>query len=455
VAARSNRKKRAPKTISATGITGQRGINAIERIVLESGSRWTPSGANEIGIDGYIELFDPSTHRPLGLTLAVQSKVVSSIATNDAPSFGYTCDPNDIAYWLQGNIPVVLIVSSGDPDQTYWISVREHFKLWKPSDSTHVTFVKAQHKLDKHTFPKLTAIASPKVGLYFPPSQKPETLYTNLLPLELCPPSISIAQSPCRGVHEVWTSLRAEGGEIDGGWMLWEKKILSFHDLAKGPWSSVCDLGTLEEFSTEEWSSTDDPQRQRIFVQLLNLTLRSQLYPDVRYWPQEDCYAMQGEPHKQSYRSVKRTSKVSVVTHKTTKSKDGRVFDRYRHLAFRGQFRRFDGTWFLEITPTYRFTSDGVTLDRFHEENLRGIKAFEGNRAVLSSVLFWANYLKPRTNLFTRDPSPLQFGELLNFGCEVGITDSEWLASDPHPPEDSEAFPGGLFVPASDEGAEP
>jgi len=113
VTARSNRKKTTPKTISTAGITGQRGINAIERIVLESGSRWTPSGPNEIGIDGYIELFDPATHRPLGLTLAVQSKVVSAIASNDAPSFDYSCDPNDVAYWLQGNIPVVLIVSSG------------------------------------------------------------------------------------------------------------------------------------------------------------------------------------------------------------------------------------------------------------------------------------------------------------------------------------------------------
>jgi len=89
VTARSNRKRSAPKTISAAGITGQRGINAVERIVLESGSRWTPSGPNEIGIDGYIELFDPSSRRPLGLILAVQSKVVSAIATDNAASFDY------------------------------------------------------------------------------------------------------------------------------------------------------------------------------------------------------------------------------------------------------------------------------------------------------------------------------------------------------------------------------
>lgn len=452
--ARSNRKKTAPKTISATGITGQRGINAIERVVLEAGSRWTPSGANEIGIDGYIELFDQESRRPLGLTLAVQSKVVSAIATDSAASFDYWCDPNDISYWLQGNVPVVLIVSSGEPNQVYWVPVREHFKSWKSGDSTRVTFDRSQNKFDRQTFSRLATVASPTSGLYFAPSRKAETLHTNLLPLELCPPAISIAHCHCRGVHEVWTSLRAAGGEIDGGWVLWEKKILSFHDLSKPPWSSVCDLGTLEEFSTPEWSDSDDPQRQRTFVQLLNLTLRAQLYPEVRYWPQEDCYAIQGQPHKRSYRSLQRTSKVSVITHRTSTSKDGRRFDRYRHLAFRGQFRRLDGNWLLEITPTYRFTSDGVALDRFHEENLKGIKTLEGNRAVLSSVLFWANYLQPRTGLFDRAPSPLQFGKLLTFQCDIGIADEEWLAADPRRTVEPDLFPDGFFPPTQDPGVD-
>jgi hypothetical protein len=452
--ARSNRKKPASKTISAAGITGQQGINAIERIVLESGSRWTPSGPNEIGIDGYIELFDPSSRRPLGLTLAVQSKVVSAIANDKAATFDYWCAPGDISYWLEGNIPVVLIVSSGDAKEVYWASVRDQFKDWKPADSTRVTFVRAEQKLDRRTFSRLATIASPKPGLYLAPTRKPETLHTNLLPLELCPPSISVAQSECRNVHEVWTSLRTAGGEIDAGWMLWEKKILSFHDLSKPQWANICDRGTLEEFSAVEWSESDDLQRQRIFVQLLNQTLRAQLYPEVRYWPQEDCYAIQGRPHKQSYPSIQRSSKVTVVSQRTSTSKDGRKFDRFRHLAFRGQFRRFDDNWFLEITPTYRFTSDGFTLDRFHEENLKGIKRIEGNRAVLSSVLFWANYLQPRTGLFDRDPLPLQFGKLLTFRCDIGISDPDWLAADPGRPEDPGLFSDEFFPADTDDGDE-
>lgn len=64
-----------PKTISAQGIAGQKGVNLIEAILLKMGSRWTPSGPNEVGIDGYIELFDPTSRVSLGLNLAAQSKV--------------------------------------------------------------------------------------------------------------------------------------------------------------------------------------------------------------------------------------------------------------------------------------------------------------------------------------------------------------------------------------------
>jgi hypothetical protein len=44
------------------------------------GSRWTPSGPKEIGIDGYIELFDAGCRRSLGFTLALQSKLRASAA---------------------------------------------------------------------------------------------------------------------------------------------------------------------------------------------------------------------------------------------------------------------------------------------------------------------------------------------------------------------------------------
>ena len=54
--ARRLRRRHRPKTISGTAVTGQKGVNLIERVVLDMESSWTPTGALEVGIDGYIEL---------------------------------------------------------------------------------------------------------------------------------------------------------------------------------------------------------------------------------------------------------------------------------------------------------------------------------------------------------------------------------------------------------------
>lgn len=425
------RKQPRPKTISAQGLSGQQGINLIERLVLQMGSRWTPSGPNEIGIDGYIELFDPNSRHAFGVTLAVQSKVVSSISDAERQTFDYWCDANDVEYWLNGNTPMILVVSNPAANEAYWVSIKDYFKDWKLSDSTRVTFVKSERRFDTTSFRHVLEIAAPKRGLYLAPARRTERLHSNLLPLDGLPSQVFIAATDCRGARDVWALVRKGKEEVDGAWVLWEKKIISFHDLGETPWPSICEAGTVEAFATSEWAASTDPQRQRIFVQLLNQTLRAQLSPTVRYWPSEDCYAITGKPRKLPYQSLKRPSKITVVSHFAKTAADGREFEWFRHLAFRAQFRCLEDNWLLEITPTYRFTSDGSTLDRFHLDRLKGIKRIEGNRAVLSCVLFWGNYLRPRTSLFNGSPPPLQFGSLLTFDCGVGIVDQGWLSDDP------------------------
>jgi hypothetical protein len=239
MASRSRRRKRHPKTISTQGLTGQGGVNFIESIVLEMGSRWTPSGANEVGIDGYIELFDPNSHQALGLTLAVQSKVVSAIGNDSKPSVDYWCDANDLEYWLNGNTPVILVISNPASREAYWISIKDYFKDWTAASPARVTFVRSQHRFSQESFRHFVAVAAPKPGLYLAPTRCEETLQTNLLPLKACPPRIFIAGTDCRTPRDIWTLLRKTELSVDAGWMLWEKKIFSFHDLSETPWSSV------------------------------------------------------------------------------------------------------------------------------------------------------------------------------------------------------------------------
>lgn len=423
--------------------------------MLEIGSRWTASGPNEVGIDGYIELFDPNSRQPLGVTVAVQSKVVTALTDNSKPTFDYWCDADDLEYWLNGNTPVILVVSSPASNEGYWVSVKDYFKEWTPNSSTRVTFVKEQRRFSADSLRQLAEIAAPKAGLYLAPTRRRETLYSNLLPLEACPPRIFIAVTDCRTPRDVWSLLHRSGQGTDAGWVLWKKKIFSFHDLGEEPWSSACDAGALEDFPTTEWSECSDTQRRRVFVQLVNQSLKAQLSPEVRYWPQEDCYAIVGGARRLSYQSLKRPSKISVVSQFTTTAADGRQFDWRRHMAFRGQFRLLEDQWYLEITPTYRFTRDGYALDRFHEDRLKGIKRIEGNRAVLSSVLFWADYLRPKATLFDGRTPPLQFGELLAFSSDVGIVDRAWLSEDPEFARDSALDAQGWLLPDPEDGRDP
>ena len=88
----------------------------IERTCLKMRCMWNPTGgAGDVGIDGFIEMFDRDTGDALGKHLAVQSKAVSVLANDTGETFDFSCDPRDIEYWRQGNMPVLLIVMTVPP----------------------------------------------------------------------------------------------------------------------------------------------------------------------------------------------------------------------------------------------------------------------------------------------------------------------------------------------------
>jgi hypothetical protein len=115
------------KRILATSILGQRGINLIERLVLQMGFLWTQTGAIEAGIDGIIETRDAGTGEVHNAILQVQSKAVSQFTSETAEGFDYRCRSEDLEYWLHGNAPVILIVSRPETGEAYWVSVKNYF----------------------------------------------------------------------------------------------------------------------------------------------------------------------------------------------------------------------------------------------------------------------------------------------------------------------------------------
>jgi len=63
------------KTIGQRSLLGQQGINLIEKIVLEMGFAWHPTNQSlEVGLDGFIEIRDPTTGEAFNTVIFVQSK---------------------------------------------------------------------------------------------------------------------------------------------------------------------------------------------------------------------------------------------------------------------------------------------------------------------------------------------------------------------------------------------
>ena len=54
--------------------------------------------------------------------------------------------------------------------------------------------------------------------------------------------------------------------------------------------------------------------------------------------------------------------------------------------------------WFLQITPTYHFTTDGGRISPLAASAMAGIKRLENNQAVHGQVIMWARRLQQQSS---------------------------------------------------------
>jgi hypothetical protein len=418
------------KTVTREARLAQEGINVVERVVLAMGSRWTQVGNGlDVGIDGIVELCN-AEGGALGLMLHVQSKAVENEFQNETnEGFDYYCKRRDIDYWLQGNAPVLLIVSRPSKGEAYWISIKHYFEEPSSRSTTKVHFDKQHDRFDMDARARLFDVAASRDGgLHLAPLPKQERLFPNLLPLISYAPKIFVAPTSFRGRGEVEGALADSLPGLE--WILRKGLLLSFHELSAPPWDKACEASATESFDAGEWAKSNDADRSRDFVSLLNLALTEKLRPMVDYHSDEEVLFFVAPKDRREmhleYQNL--TNKGSLAVFKPyAKKSDATQISSYRHMSFGGRFKRFDSQWYLEITPTYLFTHDGEKLHAYHQEKLAGIKRFEGNRAVLSQILLWADVLARGGDLFTPSYPFLEFGKLETMQLDVGIEDDAWL----------------------------
>jgi hypothetical protein len=232
-----------------------------------------------------------------------------------------------------------------------------------------------------------------------------------------------------------------------------DETIYSFFDLSERWWEPVAETGTVESDLTFEWSMNTDPVRRNLFVELLNVTLQEQLREDDIFFSKLHGFFYHRASDdlsdvRRTYMSRRKEASRDVFKRYQSKL-DPNKTSYYRHSAFIGHFLQLDGNWFLQITPTYRFTRDGQNDSRFSSEALSGIKRLENNQAVHGQVVMWGALLKTE-NLFNQH-NMLKFLPLLQFAVDSGFNDSDWLKREDaekqaNQEEDAELFlePGEL-----------
>jgi len=425
------------KRLTAQTVIGQEGINLVERIVLAMGSIWNPTVAIDVGIDGNIELCDPKTGHALGIVLLVQSRATEGpFQSETGTGLEYLCSEPELTYWMQGNAPVLLVVSRPKSDEAYWVSIKTYFADPARRASRRVRFDKKRDRLSQESFTQLKAAgASSDSGLYLGPPAKSETLVSNLLQVAAYAPRIYVASTSIRKTDEIWTYATGRGVHIQRPFILKEGKIISFHDLREMPWSDLCDRGSVDDFDSSEWSDAEEIDRKNEFVWLLRDSLREKLYPAVVYRKDEDCFMFRPhqdmKPFSIEYEGQRGTSTRQVFTLRVNQ-KSGQV-SWYRHDAFEGSFKRYDGIWYLEINPTYVYTVDGERVSPYQGEHLSKIKRLERNPDVRRHVLMWASYLGRGEDLISPADPFLAFGDLLSVEVNRGIDDAAWVAGEGDP----------------------
>ncbi|HEY9708695.1 MAG TPA: hypothetical protein V6D48_10875 [Oculatellaceae cyanobacterium] len=262
------------------------------------------------------------------------------------------------------------------------------------------------------------------------PISKKEKVFSNLLHINHLPERIFSATISTTSRNSIFQRLLTLGFPAQQEFILKRNSIISFHNLRNSPWNTFCNPKIVKDFPSTDWLDTEEQDKLNDFLELLRYSLTQKLEPKVVMDDADGYYYFAPtkdlSPIELQYQSLKRgTSR--WVFRDYTKQSDNTQVAYYRHSAFYAKFHRFEGQWYLEITPHYRFTTNGYKVSRFKDTQLKKIKQLELNPAVLGQVVMWAEHLRGQPNLFETPYPFLGFGNLVSFDLNIGIDDDNWL----------------------------
>src|SRR6266849_6244018 len=114
-----------PKHFNPRRRVSNQGVMFVQRTVDEMDCVWRPTPNDDVGIDGEIELGKDGV--ATGFLIKVQVKSGRSyIANPKGQTFDFLADRDDLAYWKEANLPVILVVFDPDSQEGYWKPIQKY-----------------------------------------------------------------------------------------------------------------------------------------------------------------------------------------------------------------------------------------------------------------------------------------------------------------------------------------
>jgi len=271
-------------------------------------------------------------------------------------------------------------------------------------------------------------------GYYVPPLGGGEEALVNILPIAM-PSEIYVASTPHSGPKAA--ALLLEGDEpARFDWVINGGSFWSFHDPRTSPCREIVDHDQVEAIETRYLAFHEDLDEQNKFAFLLRQVLRYQTREDLN-WEKERklLYFRALEkniPRRFHYEASRNRTHADVVNVITSKKEEGRV-DFVRHHAFAPRFELLDDQWFLIVTPTYYFTTDGFTPHSYPQALLAGKKRMDNSASLRGQVIMWHRFLTQKeraaSDLFGRDDEPelcLQFEAPPQITLDTRVPEDVW-----------------------------
>ena len=415
-----------PKHFNPHRRVANQGVTYVQKVVDEMGCVWRPTPNDDVGIDGEIELGKEGV--ATGQIIKVQVKSGRSYVVNPkGPKFDFLADDDDLQYWEQASIPVILVVYDPEKDEGYWKSIKQYiFDHPEVKAKPHrITFSRGRDRFLPASFMQLCGLLFPEEAelTNFLKNRVTEPLYSNLLLVTKLPPTIYRFQLSAKCLAETEF-------EPDNSWedfVTHGNDYISFRDPRRvgSRMAAALIQNSIEADRCSDY--VRNPQTRAKVVGIWNSSLSrfllrlglQQKDKHRFYFPPEKG----GVPREIQWTSLKRTPTRRVAYPYVGQKSGETAF--WVHHALTAAFHELGGEWFLKLTPGYVFTRDGHQFIQSSDAGALSTSRMsqERNYQVLNHLYFWVWFLKGQTDEIsipcgTQDilVSPELAGGIANFG---------------------------------------